>query len=80
MNATPRPERYPYQVRHNDNPGALPHGTYICSQHKTLEAARKAITTELNGFRKSVHCTGGAYLPRIIVQVDTYGAHLRTLN
>ncbi len=58
-----------YEYRENDNPTAMPMGTYTMSTHRTLDAAERASIREHTGFYRSPYSTGGAYLQRVIVHV-----------
>lgn len=62
-----------FELRANDNPSAMPLGTATISRHRTLTAARNAADRESRSFRRSVYATGGGYLQRVIVEMDSAG-------
>ena len=45
----------------------------VLSQHRSEDAAERAVEAELRAFRRSPHSRGGAYLPRNIIHVGPSG-------
>lgn len=46
----------------------------VLSSHRSAEAAEAAIDRERERFRRSPYATGGAYLPRSIIEVERDGS------
>ena len=67
-----------YELRTDDNPGALPLGTSTISRHRTLAAAELAREREDRRWRRSPYYSPGAWLPRLIVKVTSDGLESKT--
>ena len=62
-----------YELRCNNNPEAMPLGTYTYSRHRTFEAAMQAWYRADRRFHRGEPQGSNAWAERVIVSIDADG-------